>query len=103
MSEKAGKESQYSFSPLHLPSVTRGVVTCVLSSSVYGHKDFERVIPLTMGTYPLLDCFMLNFFNIFTMYGCFERLKKHSRSISIDLYPQYVGRFSKVFHGEILG
>ena len=36
----------------------------VLSSCVFGHMDFERVIPLDMGMYPLLDCSMLNPFSI---------------------------------------
>ena len=27
----------------------------VLSSCVSGHMDFERVVPLNMGMYPLLD------------------------------------------------
>ena len=45
----------------------------VLSSCVFGHMDFERVIPLDMGTYPLLDCSMLNLFSILSIYVDYER------------------------------
>ena len=40
------------------------ILMCVLSSCVFRHMDFERVIALDMGIYPLLDCSMLNFFSI---------------------------------------
>ena len=40
----------------------------VLSSYVFRHMDFERVIPLDMGTYPLSDFSMLNLFSIQAMY-----------------------------------
>ena len=63
------------------------------------HMDFERVILLNMGTYPLLDYFMLNFFSILAMYVYFER-PSNLPDLPIDLYPQYVDRFSYVFHGE---
>ena len=48
-------------------------IMCVLSSCVFGHKDFKRVIPLDMGTYPLLDCYMLNLFSILFMYVDYEK------------------------------
>ena len=40
------------------------ILMLVLSSYVFGHMDFERVIPLAMGTYPLLDRSMRNLFSI---------------------------------------
>ena len=40
------------------------ILMCVLSSGVFGHMDFERVIPLNMGIYSFLDCSMLNLFSI---------------------------------------
>ena len=40
------------------------ILMFVLSSCVFGHMNFERVIPLNMGMYPLLDCFMLKLFSI---------------------------------------
>ena len=49
------------------------IFMCVLSSCVSGHMDFERVIPLTMGTYSLLDYSMLNLFSILSMYVDCER------------------------------
>ena len=36
------------------------ILMCVLLSCVFGHMDFERVIPLDMGTHSLLNCSMLN-------------------------------------------
>ena len=33
-----------------------GVILISVLSCVFRHMDFERVIPLDMGTYPLLDC-----------------------------------------------
>ena len=40
------------------------ILMFVLSSYVFGHTDFEKVILLNMGTYPLLECSMSNFFSI---------------------------------------
>ena len=40
----------------------------VLSSCVFGHMDIERVIPLDMGMYPLLDYSILNLFSILYIY-----------------------------------
>ena len=35
----------------------------VLPSCVFGHMDFERVIPLNVRMYPLMDCSMLKLFS----------------------------------------
>ena len=45
----------------------------VLSSCVFGHMDFKRVVPLDMGTYSLLDRSMLNLFSNLAMYVDCER------------------------------
>ena len=52
------------------------ILMCVLSSCVFGHIDFKTVIPINMGRYPLLDCSMLNLFNILSMYVDCERPSK---------------------------
>ena len=41
----------------------RVILMRVFSYCVFGHMDFERVIPLDMRIYPLLDCSMLNLFS----------------------------------------
>ena len=51
----------YMMDPIHEEYGVK--LMCVLPSSVFGHMDFKRVIPLNMRMYPLLDCSMLKLFS----------------------------------------